>query len=215
MRKLITFLSTLSLVGSTATTVMACERSVILYDCFDENGNNVTTKDYDVDQALDISYIKIFLLSLDNTIFSNSESFYQMNNKTSQELVTNYFKGPEGQDLEGNFIHNFTFLITNYDSIDGNVIEKMKEDLADKEVGMYVFLNLPGIDVANIKNETTINFQALFMIKKEDKIIGNKNNDWFYWFDWKTENDPKNNQYLLNLTITEQTNRVVTNFHQK
>lgn len=214
MRKLIAFLSSLALITSNSSIIMACQREVIYNDCFDEEWNNVTDKGSDNKQWLDIAYIRIFFFYLNNKIFPDSSSFYQINNKTSDELTRNYLKDPEGQPIEEDlFNNNFTFLITNYGSIDNSVIAAMKANqLADKESGTYLFLNFPEIDITNIKNESNIDFQFIFIIKdSEGAIKNNTNNNWFYWHDWKTTNISPD-EYFFNLEIGTSYQRVVTKY---
>lgn len=215
MKRFLSLLSVFSFIASTSTLAVGCQTEVINNDCFDEDWNNITDKDSDSTQWVDIATIRVFMLYLNKSIFPDSNSFYQlMNNKNSTQLIEECFRGPEGELIEGGFSYDFTLLITNYKSIDKDVVGKMQEDLARKTSGMYLFLNLPEIDITDIANEPEINFQFTFMIKNSDgSIIGNQNNNWFYWYDWETTNSQTADKYLLNLALGTAYERVVTKYN--
>lgn len=185
--------------------------------CFDQNGNNITDKGSDQKQWNDLIWrISIAIIILPKAKIPNATTFQMMNNKTSNELSKNYFYTFEKNNWEFNY--NFTFLITTYDSINKNVINQMQiNELADKDPGIYLFLNLPTIEINNIENEPEIDFQFLFMIKDSSgKIIGNNNNDWFYWYDCHMISIlPNNTESFLNLKEKAVQKRVVTNFYSQ
>lgn len=213
MKKIISFLTSLSVLSTISTMIVSCTESYA--DCFDQNGKNITDKGSDQKQWNDLIWgISIAIITLPKAKISNATIFQTMNNKTSNELSENYFYTFEKNNWDFNY--NFTFLITTYDSIDKDVINEMQtNELADKNPGIYLFLNLPTININNIENEPEIDFQFLFMIKDTSgKIIGNNNNDWFYWYDCNMISIlPNNTEFFFNLKEKILQERVVTNFY--
>lgn len=216
MKRLISFLASLSLLITSSTMIVSCNNtSWVISDAFDENNNNMTDKDSDHKQWFDIDLINISMISLSKKVFPDSVSFQQINDKSSNDLFENYFGFSKNDFWQFNY--DFTFLITNYDSINKDVIGQIQtNNLADKDAGIYLFLNLPAITIDNIQNETDIDFQFLFMIKDSSgNIINNSNNNWFYWYDWNVINQPSNNsEYFFNFKdLKSNKKRIVTNFY--
>lgn len=212
MKKIISFLTSLSVLSTSSTMIVSCTESYA--DCFDQNGKNVTDKGSDQKQWNDLILMPIIMATLLKEKIPNATIFQAMNNKTSNELSKNYFYSYQNNYWSPNY--DFTFLITTYDSIDKDVINEMQtNELADKNPGIYLFLNLPTIDISNIENEPEIDFQFLFMIKETSgKIIGNNNNNWFYWYDYKANSIlPNNTEYFFNFKEYILQERVVTNFY--
>ncbi|MCL6429123.1 hypothetical protein LT335_00685 [Spiroplasma sp. JKS002669] len=210
MKKIISFLTSLSVLSTSSTMIISCTESYA--DCFDQNGKNVTDKGSDQKQWSDLTLMQIKMLTLSKSKIPDASTFQTMNNKSLVELNEKYFSQIINK---WNFNYDFTFLITNYHSIDRDVIGQMQTNkLADKNPGIYLFLNLPTIDINNIENEPEINFQFLFMIKETSgKIIGNNNNNWFYWVDLNIEKSlPNNNDLFFNFNkVKTNEQRVVTN----
>lgn len=212
MKKIISFLTSLALLSTTSTMIVSCTETYA--DCFDQNGNNVTDKGSDQKQWIDLIGMPLIMATLPNAKVPTATIFQTMNNKSLDELNENYFYSDKGIHWNPNY--HFTFLITTYDSINKDIINQMQtNELADKNPGIYLFLNLPVIDINNIENEPEIDFQFLFMIKDiSGKIIGNNNNDWFYWYDCNMTNIlPNNTESFFNLKAKIFQERVVTNFY--
>lgn len=214
MKKIISFLASLSLLSTSSTLVVSCTE--IYGDCFDQNGNNVTDKGSDQKQWNELIWMPLVMTTLQKEKITDASIFQTMNNKNSDELSKNYLF-TNAQNETWKFNYNFTFLITTYNSINKDVISQMQNDLINKNSGIYLFLNLPRIDINNIENEQEIDFQFLFMIKdKVGNIIGNNNNSWFYWYDCNMINIlPNNTEFFFNLKEKLSQERVVTNFYSE
>ncbi len=211
MKKIISFLTSLSLLSTTSTMIVSCAETYA--DCFDQNGNNITDKGSDQKQWIDLFGILFMTVSVPRAKVPNATIFQEMNNKSLNDLYENYFNQFKSK---WNFNYDFIFLITNYNSINKDVINQMQtNELADKNPGIYLFLNLPTIDINNIENEPEIDFQFLFMIKDiSGNIIGNNNNDWFYWYDCNMIRIlPNSPEFFLNLKEKVFQKRVITNFY--